>query len=178
MMCNACVQSLGGTAAMRIVATFLALILAGCASSTTIPITNDVVQVNTSAAPACGGNGARRVAVQQAAVETINRGYDRFIVMDGQHQNNVGVVGYMPQQSYSTGSVQGSVYGNQYSAYGSSNTTTYGGQPIYGGSHDQALTIKMFRNSDPGAGNAIDARQTLGPEWQEIVSKGGPRTCG
>jgi hypothetical protein len=153
------------------------LLLTGCARTTTIPIANDVVQINTSAAPICGGNGARKVAVQMASIETINRGFDKFIVVGGGHQNNTGVVGYTPQQSYTTGSVQGNLYGNSYSAFGNSQTTTYGGQPIIAGSHDQALTIKMFRNNDPAGANAISARQQLGPEWQNIVQKGAPSTC-
>ena len=152
--------------------------LAGCASTTTIPISNDVVQINTSAAPLCGGNGARKVAVQMASIETIKRGYDKFIVVGGGHENNTGVVGYTPQQSYTTGSVNGNLYGNSYSAYGNSQTTTYGGQPIIAGSHDQALTIKMFRNSDPAGANAISARQQLGPDWQKTVESGGSKTCG
>lgn len=67
----------------------LGLTLAGCASSSTIPIAQDTFQVTASAAPICGSQGAQQVAVKQAAVETIRRGYDRFIVVGGQASANV-----------------------------------------------------------------------------------------
>jgi hypothetical protein len=34
----------------------------------------------------------------------------------------------------------------------------------------------MFKNGQPGAENALDARQMLGPEWKEIVANG-VHTC-
>jgi len=35
------------------------------------------------------------------------------------------------------------------------------------GSHDQGLIVKMFKDGDPKGANAISARATLGPKWQE-----------
>ncbi|MFL4994122.1 MAG: hypothetical protein ACJ8DB_02820 [Microvirga sp.] len=56
-------------------------------------------------------------------------------------------------------------------------TTTYvPGPTIVSGSHDRSLGVVMFRNGEPGAENALDARQALGAEWQEIV-KSGVHTC-
>jgi hypothetical protein len=56
-------------------------------------------------------------------------------------------------------------------------TTTYvPGPTIVSGSHDRSLGVVMFRNGEPGAENALDARQALGAEWQEIV-KLGVHTC-
>lgn len=155
----------------------VAVLAVGCARSATIPIANDTVQISSSAAPICGSSGAKDFAVKQAAVETLRRGFDRFIVLGGGYQNNLAVVGHTPIQSYSSGSAQGTLYGNQINAYGQTTTTTYGGQPIIAGSHDQDLTIKMFREDDPAGANAVSARQVLGPEWQSIVSSGGKHTC-
>ena len=45
-----------------------------------------------------------------------------------------------------------------------------GGQPIYGGSHDQQLVVKMYREGDPASANAVPARNTLGPDWQKLAS--------
>ncbi len=61
--------------------------------------------------------------------------------------------------------------GNTATAYGSSNTMITGGQPIYGGSHKEGLIVKMFRGTDPAGANALDARQVLGPGWQDAVNK-------
>ena len=132
----------------------------------------------TSAAPVCGATGAQKVAVQQAAVETIKRGFDRFIVLGGQSQNNVGVIGHTPVIANSTTTMQGSIYGNNVSAYGNTTTSYSGGYPMIAGSHDQGLVIKMFHDGDPVGANGVSARDVLGPDWQKIVEGGGPRTCG
>jgi hypothetical protein len=34
----------------------------------------------------------------------------------------------------------------------------------------------MFREGEPGAEEAVDAREALGPEWQDLV-KSGIRSC-
>lgn len=143
----------------------IGICVAGCARSSVIPMSVDTFQITTGAAPVCGMVGAQSVAARQAAVETIRRGYDKFVIMNGGYQNNVGVVGYTPVTAQTNGSA--SVYGN--TAYGSSNTTYSGGQPIIAGSHNQALVVKMFRDADPAGANAIPARAQLGPKWQEAI---------
>jgi hypothetical protein len=40
------------------------------------------------------------------------------------------------------------------------------------GSHDQAFSVRMFHQGEAGSGDAISAREVLGPKWQEIVKKG------
>lgn len=139
----------------------IALAAAGCASSTTMPVAQDIVVISSQAAPVCGSVGAQKVAIKQAAVETIRRGYDRYLIVGGEYRNDVGVVGYTPVMAHTTGSV----YGNNISA-----TTTYsGGEPIIAGSHRQGLVVKMFRDNDPAGANALSARTELGPKWAEIV---------
>lgn len=49
-------------------------------------------------------------------------------------------------------------------------------QNYWSGTNDQNLTAKMFKYGSPGANQAIDARQTLGPDWQTKV-KNGINTC-
>ena len=129
----------------------LAAVLASCASASTIPLAKDTVQITARAAPACGEEGAERVALQRAAVETITRGYDHFIVANAQARDQIRVVGYGSS----------TIYGN----------TIYGGQPIYGGTHNQALIVKMFKTGDAGSQNALDARTILGADWRKKVAK-------
>lgn len=128
------------------------LVLAGCAGTSTIPLSQDSFQITASAAPICGALGAQQVAFKQAAAETIRRGYDRFQIMGG--QASASVVGTTPIFVDRTG-------------YGSA--VVSGGQPLV--AHDQGLFVKMFRDGDPAGANALSARDTLGPEWQEIVKK-------
>jgi hypothetical protein len=163
--CAECPFVQGVGVQMKLVMLVLCVVLAGCARSSVIPMSADTFQIMSGAAPICGATGAQMVAARQAAVETIRRGYDRFMVVNGGYQNNVGVVGYTPVTANSYGSA--SVYGN--TAYGSSTTTYSGGQPIIAGTHNQALVVKMFNSGDPAGHNAIDARGQLGPEWQKAI---------
>jgi hypothetical protein len=36
---------------------------------------------------------------------------------------------------------------------------------------NQGLVIKMFKDGDPQGLNALPARETLGPDWQEQIKK-------
>ena len=154
----------------------------GCARSSVVPVTANSFAVTTSAAVACGPQGAQQVALETAAIETIRRGHDAFIIMDAAAANNVRVVGTTPVQTSTTASVQGTVYGGYgpyatYSGTGTALSTTTGGQPIYGGSYDQSFLVATFRDGEPGREQAVDARLTLGPDWADKVAKGEPATC-
>lgn len=159
------------------ISALLTLLLTGCASSSVMDVDSNTIAISTSAAPACGSQGAQQVAVRRAAIETLQRGYDKYIILGAQSQNNVGVVGYTPMvaNTYSAGTIN--TYGNMGTYNGSSNTYFSGGQPIIGGTHDQQLAVRMFHSNEPGSANAVDARQILGPQWQSIVAKGPGNTC-
>ena len=144
------------------------LALAACTSSNTVRTSANTAIIQTSAAPVCGGVGAARVAQKQAAIETIKAGYDRYIIVDAASANNVGVM-QTPGTFHTTGTVRRGFY---------SGTTTYQpGMPVIYGSHDQAFAIRMFRNGEPGANQAIPARDMLGPNWQEQAKAGRLNTC-
>lgn len=142
--------------------------LAACTSSNTVRTSANTAIVQTRAAPICGGTGAARVAEKQAAIETIKAGFDRYIIVDARSANNVQVT-QMPGTFQTTGTLSGGFY---------SGTTTYKpGMSIVHGRHEQAFAIRMFRNGEPGAGQAIPARDVLGPKWQELVKAGNVYTC-
>jgi len=153
------------------------LIFIGCARSATLPVAADTIIITTNAAPICGSAGAQSVALRHAAIETINRGFDRFIILDGRYQNNVRVIGYTPVHAHTVSSATAVGHGNVVTAHGQSTTYFSGGSPIIAGSHDQGLLVKMFRDDDPAGANAISARQQLGPKWQEIVKENAITTC-
>ncbi|MCO5158524.1 MAG: hypothetical protein M9945_17545 [Aquamicrobium sp.] len=145
-----------------------ALTLAACTSSDTIRTSANTAIVRTSAAPVCGGMGAARVAQQQAAIETIRAGFDRYMIVDMASANNVQVVQgpgtYRHSGTYNRGFYSG--------------TTTYQpGMPMVYGRHEQAFAIYMFRNGEPGAHQAVPAREVLGDKWQELVQAGRVNTC-
>lgn len=144
--------------------------LAACATSNVTPLANDVVMISTSAAPACGRQGAQRVALREAAAETLRRGYDTFVVVGAESASHLRVVGRSPVTSNTAfdGSIDSDSFGSTFS--GTARTTYSGGAPIIGGTFEQDFAIRMFRQGDPGSENAIDARITLGPDWAEAVA--------
>ena len=117
------------------------------------------------------------MAAKRAAIETIKRGYDKYVILGAGYQNDVRVIGHTPlvANTYGSGTVTG--YGN--SAYVNGQSTTYysGGAPVVGGHHNQQLMVRMFHASEPGAESAIDARRVLGPEWQKALSSSANGTC-
>ncbi len=151
--------------------------VAGCASTSVMPLSADTIQVTAQADPDCGPTGAQRAALKRAAVETLRQGYDSFIVLGVQQANNTRVVGYTPVQAQTTTNAVGSDYGNASFVTGQSTTTYSGGQAIMGGSFDQILTVQMFRSGDPGFERAISARATLGPDWQKAVASKSDDFC-
>ena len=151
--------------------------LSGCASSSVMDLDRNTIEISTSAAPACGSQGAQQVAVKTAAIETLRRGFDSYIILGAQADNNVGVVGHTPitANTFQNGTIN--AYGNRATYSGTANTYVSGGQPIIGGSHDQKLAVRMFKANDPQGANAVDAKQVLGPEWQKVVQKGAGSIC-
>jgi hypothetical protein len=83
----------------------------------------------------------------------------------------VRVVGYTPVVAQTSGTGTVNQFGNTASIDSHSTTTYSGGAPIVGGTHDQALVVKMFKEEDPAGGNSISARLTLGPDWKKAVDE-------
>jgi hypothetical protein len=143
-------------------------LLAGCAGTNTIRTSQDTAIVQASAAPICGGIGSAKVAQKQAAIETLKAGYDRYVILGAASTNNVRAT-QLPGSYRTTGTLQG----------GALNATTVyqPGPTMVSGTHDQSFAIRMFRDGEPGSGQALSAREMLGPEWPELVKAGAVRTC-
>ncbi len=154
-----------------------ALAVSACARTSVMPLAGNTYQITVSAAPVCGAAGAEELASHDAAIATLQSGFDTYIILGGQAQDNVGVVGYTPviANTYGTATAYGSP--GMATAYGSSTTTYSGGTPIIAGTHDQEIVVRMFHSGDPDSENTIPARAVLGPDWLNLVAKGFPRTC-
>ena len=165
-----CIKVSGAGSLMRYLGLLLTVFtLSACAKSAVIPLSRDTIQITSSAAPACGAIGAQQVALRRAAVETIRRGYDSFVITGGGYHNNVRTYGHTPVIASTTSNAHATGYGGYAVAHGRSQTIVSGGQPIVGGTHDQGLIVKMFKEGDPLGSNAVSARATLGPKWQEAI---------
>ncbi|MBO3760353.1 hypothetical protein [Ciceribacter sp. L1K22] len=148
------------------------LALASCAQSDTMRTSSNEMVVSTRAAPICGGMGAAKVAQRVAAIETLKAGYDRYVILGADRYNDVRTV-QMPGQYNTFGTA--TTYGGMTSINA---TTTYTPGPTFvAGGHHQSLRVRMFREGEPGANNALSARAALGPEWERAV-KNGVSHCG
>ena len=64
--------------------------LGGCAFNSVQQLSTDTFQVSVTSAPVCGRSGASQVAQQIAAIETIKRGRDRFLIVNAQSGSEFG----------------------------------------------------------------------------------------
>jgi len=161
----------------RILVAGLLTVLTGCASSSVMDVSSDTVIITTSADPSCGRTGAQNVASRRAAYETLRRGFDRYVILDSQAENNTEVVGFQPVEIETSNKGSSNTSGGKETFSERSEVSLSGGNAIIGGTHDQQLEVKMFRLSDPGAEKAVDARRVLGPDWRNIVAKAPEETC-
>ena len=158
---------------MRLILGIIGLwLFAGCASSTVTPVSKNEFMLDTSGEAMCGRSGTVKVATKMAAVETIRAGYDGYIILNTQSQNNVQVVQTAPYGA----STSSTYYGSGNTTYGQSNTTFYGGDPMILGEYSERLLVRMFRRNEESFANAVDAREYLGDGWAELVESG-VRTC-
>jgi len=58
---------------------FLGLTLTACAYTYVMPVSENSVELDVMAAPACGISGAQKLMLRDAAVATIQNNYDDFI---------------------------------------------------------------------------------------------------
>jgi len=107
-----------------------------------------------------------------AAVEVLRAGFERYQIVGANAANNVGVFRTAPTYATSTGRFNS--FGN--TTYGSSQTTFGGQQTVIYGSHDAQLAVIGINRGEPGYQNAVDAKRTLGPDWDKLV-KSGINTC-
>ena len=59
----------------------VAIILAGCATTSATSMSRDVVKIDASSAPVCAGK-TNSIMMQRAGIETIRRGYDKYVLLD------------------------------------------------------------------------------------------------
>jgi hypothetical protein len=113
------------------------------------------------------------IVEKDAAIETIKDGFDYFVITSANGQELPGGVYYTPQAATTSGFA--TAYGP--TAYGQSTTTYSGGMAIPLDKHEEVVTVVMFHAGDPNAQHAISARDSLGPDWKKIVSKGYVDRC-
>ena len=139
----------------------LMALLAACEASTTTRLSQNIVRIDVSKARACSPSEASELVNRLSAVETIRLGYDKYFISLKDAEDNIRIV----DASYETRGTWGT---------GSGYTST---TPFFDGTQDVELAAIMYKNNEIESVNAIDARATLGSEWQNIATKGIPNNC-
>ena len=67
---------------LRVLLVALPAVVTGCARTSTVPLDEDTIEVTVHVATICDGRDAERLARRHAAVETIRRGFDDYVVID------------------------------------------------------------------------------------------------
>ena len=67
---------------VRVLLLLLPAVLTGCARTSTAPVGADTIEVTVRVGAICDGGDAERLARRHAAVETIRRGFDDYVVID------------------------------------------------------------------------------------------------
>lgn len=121
-------------------------ILSACAAQNAMPLGNDMMRIDVSAAPIYGRAGAQRMAYEKAAKATLDAGYDKFIVMDN--------------AAWTEKTSSGFANGGFSSGFGGS-SGGFGGAFASHRRPESSLIIQMFHDGDKGSEKAIDARSVV-----------------
>lgn len=139
----------------------LAGIATGCARTSAVPVGADTIQIAVRVATICDAADADRLARRQAAVETIRRGYQDFVVIDS--------VGGDHAAEHAPETARTNLFGA-------------GATPLFSEhapllAHHRVLTVRMFLAGQGESATTVSARAVLGDDWEARVTKGAPTTC-
>ena len=146
---------------MRALLIIPVVLLAACTRTSVTDTSKTTALISTSAAPICMQGGAVATANQMAAITTLRKGYKRYTIGSAGTQSNV--------RAIRTGPTYADTYIN---AGGGLSTSLGGSSTVITGRHNAQVHIRMFNPGDRGYGNAIDAKRTLGKNWEQKVKQG------
>jgi len=122
------------------------LALGGCYQQAAIPLGNDMMEIDVSAAPVYGRAGAMDMALTRAANATLKAGYEKFIVLND------------------NGWTESTLYAGSYGQATVNPSTGQASQGSFAGTarHPEVkMVIRMFHDGDKGAAKAVDAQSVL-----------------
>ena len=131
------------------------VVLAGCATTSEMPLAPNVVRLDTQASGALFVGSAPSITMKKAAEATLARGYSHFRLEQATMASGSRLVGMQTQTS---GVGTATVYGNN--AYGTYNGTSFS-TPVYARTANIGVTVIMFHANEAGSRGAFDAQQVL-----------------
>lgn len=141
---------------LKIIATaFLCAALSSCATTSEMPLAQNMVRLDTNASGLIFTSAAGAITMKKAAEATIRRGYTHFRLEQAQTSQGSRLVGVNTQSS---GFGQVNAYGN--TAYGNYSGSSFS-SPVYAPTAQIGVTVIMFRADEAGARGAFDAADVL-----------------
>lgn len=141
---------------MKRLAVYLAgIALAGCVTTSEMPLAPNVVRLDTQASGLVFVGAAPAVTMQKAASATISRGYTHFRLEQASTSRGRELVG---MQTSGNAYGNATIYGNR--AYGNVSGTSYS-TPVYAPTSNVGVTVIMFHANEAGASGAWDAADVL-----------------
>jgi hypothetical protein len=144
-----------GTIMFRIIAAFAALALAGCATTSEMPLAPNIVRLDTRASGALFTNSAGALTMKKAAEATLSRGFTHFRFEQASTSSGSRFVGVT---SNTFGTANATAMGN--TVYGNYSGTTIS-TPIYAPTANIGVTVVMFHANEAEAQGAFDAADVL-----------------
>ena len=146
---------------LRALLLVLPVVLAGCTRTSTAPAGENTIEITVHVPAICDGSDAERLAFRHAAVETIRRGFDDYLV--------IGTVGGEHALGAGPATARTMLYD------GGEKTLFSEDAPLL--AHHRLLVVRMFRAGEDDGTATVSARAMLGDEWEAIAAQGAPATC-
>ena len=146
---------------LRVLLLLLPAVLTGCARTSTAPAGEDTIEITVHVGTICDGGDAERLARRHAAVETIRRGFDDYIV--------IGSVGGDHLAEEEPATARTTLSGGSASALFSEDA------PLL--AHHRMLTVRMLHAGEGDSAATVSARAVLGDEWEAVVARGPATIC-
>ena len=127
--------------------------MTGCARTSTTPLDADTIEIAVRVGAICDGADADRLARWQAAVETLRRGFDDFIVVDSAGGDHV--ADYAPVTARTN-------------LYGHTGTLFREDAPLL--AHRRVLTIRMLHAGEDDSGESLSARAVLSSDRETVAT--------
>ena len=146
---------------LHVLLLLLPAVLIGCARTSTAPAGEDTIEITVHVATICDERDAERIAQRHAAVETVRRGFDDYIVIGSIGGDHVAEEAPATARTILSGDSGGMLLSED--------------APLL--AHHRMLTVRMFRAGEGDSAATVSARAVLGDEWEAIAAQGAPNTC-
>lgn len=139
----------------RIAVGLVALLVTACATTSEMPLAQNMVRLDTQASGLLFVGSAGNMTMKKAAEATLKRGYTHFRLEQAQTSHGSRLAGI---STHNSGAANATMYGN--TAYGSYSGSGFA-TPVYAPTASVGVTVVMFKPGEAGAQGAFDAAEVV-----------------